>query len=122
MIKLRKEIKSSLQTICDRVYYQNATKKEFPFIVYDFPNSFMDGGVEVFNLDVDVWDNKNDTTEIETLASKIWKLYNCYYHIDKFIQFRIYRDNRLPPLDEKEKNIKRRKLVFQLRYLNREDY
>src|SRR5690625_3995412 len=120
MIKLRSLIVQELRKHHNRVYYQKAsTDAPFPYVVYDFPNSFMDEEQEIFNLDVDVWDNKNDTTEIETIASNIWRTFNRYRYIDDDIQLSIYRENRLPPLDEKENNIKRRKLIFQVRYFDR---
>lgn len=120
MIYLRAEINKKLKEIHDNVHYQ-VTGEKFPHVVFDFPNSFMQGDMEVFNLDIDVWDNKVDTMELETISSSVWKMFNRYHHIDDKIQFSVYRDNRLPPLDEDDKNIRRRKLVFQLRYLNRED-
>ena len=121
MIELRKVIVRELRKHHDKVYYHKAPADiEFPYIVYDFPNSFMNDDQEVFNFDVDVWDNRNDTTELETLASNIWREFNRYRYVDDNIQLSIYRENRLPPLDEQEKNIKRRKLIFQLRYFDRQ--
>ena len=70
-------------------------------------------------MDVDLWDNKTDTTELETLASVLWKELNRYHYSDEHIQFSIYRENRMPELDETEIGIRRRKLIFQLRYFDR---
>src|SRR5690625_5278793 len=120
MIELRETIKRELTKHSDRVYYHKApADKVYPYIVYDFPNSFMEGDQEIFNLDVDIWDNQDDTTPLETLATQVWRLFHRYHHIDENIQLSIYRENRLPPLDEKEQNIKRRKLIFQVRYFDR---
>lgn len=121
MINLRRTILQKLRTYHNRVYYQNAPKDAvFPYVVFNFPNSFDNENQEVFNLDVDVWDNKSDTTEIETITSNIWRGLNRYRYLDDDIQFSVYRDNRLPTLDEDEINIKRRKLIFQLRYFDRQ--
>jgi len=115
MIELRKIIVRKLRKHHEQVHYQNASKDAtFPYIVYDFPNSFTEGEQEIFNLDVDIWDNRDDTTELETIASNVWKAFNRYRYLDENIQFSIYRDSRLPPLDEKEKNIKRRKINYDL--------
>lgn len=120
MIELRKVIVRELRKHHDKVYYHKVPADiEFPYIVYDFPNSFMSDDQEIFNLDVDIWDNRDDTTELEALASNIWRAFNRYRYMDDNVQFSIYRENRLPPLDEQEKNIKRRKLIFQLRYFDR---
>lgn len=120
MIELRTEINRLLKTYHQRVYFQQATNKtSFPYIEFDFPNSFTDEQQEVFSLDIDIWDDKNDTTEIETLASSIWKGLNYYRFMNENIQFSIYQESRLPPLDEEESHLKRRKLIFQLRYFDR---
>lgn len=121
MIHLRREIIQLLRQYHDRVYFQKSPNSIlFPYVIYDFPNSFMEEDQEIYNLDVDIWDNKDDTTELETIASTIWKALHRYRHLDDDIQFSIYRENRLPPLDEDEKHIKRRKLIFQVRYFDRE--
>ncbi|TCJ05045.1 hypothetical protein [Cytobacillus praedii] len=109
-----------LKSYHPNVYFQNATKKDrFPYIVYNLPNAISNEQQEIFNLDVDIWDNKDDTTQLETLSSLLWKELNYYSYTDEYIQFSIYRENRLPPLDEDNNNIKRRKLIFQLRYFDR---
>jgi len=120
MIRLRQSIMQVLLDYHDRVYFQKASNdKPFQNVVYNLTNSFTDTDQEIFNLDVDIWDNQDDTTDLETIASNIWRGLNRLNYIDEDIQFSIYRANRLPPLDEDEKNIKRRKLIFQLRYFDR---
>ncbi|WP_332632024.1 hypothetical protein [Halalkalibacter flavus] len=120
MIQLRKQINTLLKSYHSQVYYQTAPSTAiFPYIIYDFPNSFTAGEQEIFNFDVDVWDNNVDTTEIETLASNLWRGLNYYRYSDEDIQFSIYRENRLPELDEKEIGLRRRKLIFQLRYFDK---
>src|SRR5690625_1846888 len=120
MIDLRRSLMQVLRNYHSRVYFQKASSDtSFPYVIYDFPNSFTDEETEIFNLDIDIWDNRDDTTELETLATTYWRALHRYRHIDNNIQFSIYRANRLPPLDEDEKYIKRRKLIFQLRYFDR---
>ena len=102
------------------VYFEQAPSEAiFPYVVYTFPNSFTVEEQEIFVLDVDIWDDKQDTTALETLASSIWKALNRYLHIDENIQFTIYRSNRLPELEDDNPAIKRRKLIFELKYYNR---
>lgn len=120
MVDLRRELTKLLKKYHSRVYFQKASSTaKMPYIVFDLPNAFDNEGQEIFNLDIDIWDNQQDTTELETLASQLWKELNYYRHIDESIQFSIYRENRLPPLDEDDNNIKRRKLIFQLKYFDR---
>lgn len=122
MLNLRITLDNLLETYHSRVYFEQApTGKlapDFPYIVYTFPNSFTLGDQEVFVLDVDVWDNKQDTTELEMLASSIWRALNRYHYIDENIQFSIYHSNRLP-LGDDNPSIKRRKLIFELKYYDR---
>lgn len=119
MINLRTQLNKTLKTIHPRVYFQTAPDTAtFPYVVYDLPNSFSNEEQEIFNLDVDIWDNNTDTTELETLSSTIWKSLNKYRYIDENIQFSIYRMNRLSLKDD-DVRIKRRKLIFQLRYYDR---
>ncbi|ALY08070.1 hypothetical protein BhaS171_00014 [Bacillus phage vB_BhaS-171] len=119
MIEIRKALHTFLRQYHSRVYFQSApTTATFPYIVYDLPNSFTDEELEVFNLDIDVWDNQADTTTLETLASSLWRALDHYQYIDQQIQFVLYKENRLTVIDE-DPNIKRRKLIFQMRYFDR---
>ena len=103
-----------------RVHFQSANDDTpFPYIIYNFSNAFDNEQQEVFVLDIDVWDNNGDSTPIETLASLLYKKLHYHDYIDDQIQFSIYRSNRIPELDEKELGLKRRKLIFQLRYFDR---
>lgn len=115
MLELRKVLNTLLKTHHPQVYYQRATDKaRFPYIIYNLPNSYDNEQQEVFALDVDIWDNESDTTAIETLTGQMWKVFNSYHYIDNEIQFTTHRSSRLT-LDEDDINIKRRKLIFELR-------
>nr|WP_309099070.1 hypothetical protein [Fredinandcohnia onubensis] len=120
MIELRAALKLLLKTFHSRVHHQSAPAgTAFPYVVYNMPNSYTNEQQEIFVLDVDVWDDKDDTTELETIANKIWKGLNYHRHLDDDIQFSIYQENRLPPLDDDDPTLKRRKLIFQLKYFDR---
>ncbi|MDR7870308.1 MAG: hypothetical protein RIN55_05580 [Tissierellaceae bacterium] len=128
MIKLRIELNKILKSIhpniiiegksISRVHFQKATDTTpYPYIVYDFPQGYDNEGQEIFNLDIDIWDNNIDTTELETLAGAIWKKLNKYYFIDDDMQFSIHRVSRFT-VDEDD-DIKRRTLMFNIRYYDR---
>lgn len=130
MINLKKQLTTFLKyhfpnVIVDgesvsRVHYQTViSNPPFPYVVFNLPNSFGNDEQEIFSLDIDIWDNETDTTVIETLASTLWKELNHYSYLDEHIQFTIYRENRLPELDESEIGLRRRKLIFQLRYFDK---
>lgn len=133
MINLRTELTKILKSIhpniivdgksVSRVHYQNTTgSTPFPYIVYDLPTSFYSDNVEIMNLDIDIWDDNEDTTEIEALTGDVWKILDNFYHIDENIQFTIYRQSRSKTSrlsEEEETNIKRRTLIFNIRYHDR---
>lgn len=119
MIELRNAISNELKTVYPRVYYQYAAKdKPFPYLVYNFlPSNMRDAGMEVFVMDVDVWDNDTDTTLLETVSQQVWALFNSYQHLDDMIYFSIHRQSRFPELEDNEPSIRRRKMTFEVRYL-----
>jgi hypothetical protein len=112
----------------DRVYFQSAPSKiedpdnpgvyistPFPYIVYDLPNSVDDGSMEQFVLDIDAWDNKTDTTTLETLIDSIDKeLHRKTVMINGVLAVTFYRENRLSLIDD-DPTIRRRKYIYQIR-------
>lgn len=119
MNKLRTELNKILKEIHPRVYYMKAPDTAiFPYLVYDLPQSYFEDNLEVFNLDVDIWDDKTDTTEIETLAQSVWNGLNSCYFINEDMQFSIHRQTRLTVEDD-DPRIRRRTLIFTLRYYDR---
>lgn len=118
-MELRIAIATELEGIHPDVFYQHAgSSTQFPYIVYNFlPSRMVDEGMEVFLMDVDVWDNKTNTTDIETLAQQIWSKFNRFTHVDDTIYFSAYRDNRFPPIEDDDPSIRRRKMTFEIRYL-----
>lgn len=130
MIKIRAKLTSLLKTYFpnkvvegiskSRVHYQTAPfGTPMPYLIYNFLPSFMNDEQEVIPLDIDIWDNQKDTTEIETLATDLWKDFRKFRYIDENMQFTIHRETRVPELDEAEIGIRRRKLTFQIRYFDR---
>src|SRR5690625_1362610 len=96
MLELRTAINAILKTKHNNIYYHQApNEKPFPYIIYNFPNSFDNENQEVFNLDIDIWDYSESTVAVETLSSELWRLFNRYHYIDDNIQFSVYRMNRL---------------------------
>lgn len=119
MNKLRTELNKILKSIHPRVHFMKAPDAVvFPYLVYDLPQSYFDDDQEVFNLDIDVWDNKEDTTDLEVLSQSIWNILNKYYHLDENMQFTIYRLNRFTVEDD-DPRIRRRTLLFNVKYYDR---
>lgn len=118
MIQIREQIRALLLPLSSIVYFQDAPDNAaFPYVTFNIPNSFMAGEVEVWVLDVDVWDSATDSTALETLANNInMALHRARYIGDGFY-FTIYREGRQTP-DDEDPRIKRRKLTFQVRCLD----
>ena len=119
MINLAPVIRTELLNYHARVYFVNApADPTFPHVTFSFPASYVDNDQTIFNLDVDVWGNTLDTTAIDTLSRDIWNALHRLSHIDEHQQFTIYRMNRMI-LDDDDPQIQRRKMIFQLRHIDR---
>lgn len=117
VIEIRKKINATLKTVTNNVHFQSAADdSSLPYLVFDLPNSIDDGSLEQFVLDVDGWDNKADTNDLETLMHNVdTALHRKTFVIDN-LTFTLYRDNRLS-LTDKEANLRRRKYIYQIRVL-----
>lgn len=71
-IELQKQIRLFLLTKCDRVFKEEADDNAmFPYVVFSLGTGIPNEERMDFYLDIDVWDNKQDTTNLETLANNI---------------------------------------------------
>jgi len=115
-MELRTSIQTLLKTLHSRVFFNVAPDKAvFPYVVFSIPNSFMDGVLETFVLDIDVWDDKTDTTELETLIGTINNaIHRNTITITDKMGFTIHLENRLI-LQDDDPRIQRRKYVYQIR-------
>lgn len=119
MSNLRKALLALLETIHPRVYFEDAEDDAvMPYVVFDYPNSLTQEEQERFMMDIDVWDDNADTTELETLAESIWNKLHKHHHIDNDIQFSINRQNR-GTLRDDDPRIRRRKQTYEIRYYDR---
>ena len=114
MIELIKMVYSTVSAVHSRTYLevapQNAT---YPFVVIKYPTSIENLPREDFIIEVDIWDNKTDTTAIETLTNNIDAvLHKKHYYSSGKLQCDIYRISRsmIPDPDE---HIRRRQLRYE---------
>lgn len=116
ILEIKEAIKSILVTLHARVFYNDAPQDAvFPYVVFNLPNSVDSGTLENFVLDIDVWDDNSDTTDLETLIDNIdTALHKKSVVIDDKLGFIIYRENRMNLTDE-DVRVKRRKYIYQLR-------
>jgi hypothetical protein len=120
MIDIRKLIQAELKAVHPRVYYQVAPETAvFPYIVYDLPNVYDDGeGYQLITLDVDGWENKDDTTALETLMASINARLNKKTLANSNITITLYLENKLTLTDDVP-TIRRRKYTYQGRKFGR---
>lgn len=117
VIEIRKAIQSALLSVHPRVYFLDADEDaDYPYLVYDLPNSVDDGALENFVLELDGWDAPDDgsTIALETLMEAADSvLQRAVFRVGDMAII-AYRDNRLTIRDP-DKRLRRRQYNYQLR-------
>ena len=120
--ELRTAIGTFLANIHNEVHFEEAPDDaEFPYLVYNLPNSFNDGTMENVVLEIDGWDDPRDgdTTALETMMEAVNGTEEEPGLNRQVIQgggyaFICYLDNRLNLRDDNP-HIRRRKYRYQVR-------
>jgi hypothetical protein len=122
MKNLRELIHPFLKSIHPRVYFQIAPDSaEFPYLVYDFTQIINDGEeFETVAVDIDGWDMPadGDTTALETLMQSVNAALNKKTLTAEGLAVTFYLDRKIPLLDD-NKNIRRRKYIYEARLFGR---
>jgi len=122
MKNLRKLLHPFLKSIHPRVYFQIAPDSaEFPYLVYDFTQIINDGEeFETVAVDIDGWDMPadGDTTALETLMQSVNAALNKKTLTAEGLAVTFYLDRKIPLLDD-NKNIRRRKYIYEARLFGR---
>ena len=118
MRKLKIEIYNLLKTVCDDVFFEDATDSaKFPYLVYNLSQAVRTENQILFNLDVDIWDKNISSSRVETLFDDLRKLdktnilnsdLQCTVRFDRYID-----------ASEGNKELKRKTVMFILRYMER---
>jgi len=122
MKNLRKLLHLYLKSINPRVYFQEAPDDaQFPYLTYDFTQITNDGEeFETVALDVDGWDMPagGDTTALENLMESVNDALNKKTLTAEGLAVTFYLDRKIPLLDD-NKNIRRRKYIYEARLFGR---
>lgn len=120
MNELRTIIQGQLKAIHSKVYFQSApTTAAFPYLVYDIVNIYDGGeGHQIVTLDVDGWDNQEDTTALETLMKSLNTGINKKTAVEGNTTVVFYLESRTTITDD-DPSIKRRKNTYQGRLFER---
>lgn len=114
-INLRKALQSELKKVHPSIYYENAPDTAtYPYIVYD-----LEQVGEQYQLEMNVYDKGTSTAKVETLADAIESYFLRYIYRDELQIFTTYINTR-NNVQEEDKTIKRRRLLFDLNYLWKE--
>jgi hypothetical protein len=117
---LRELLYPRLKDIHPRVYFQVAPESaEFPYLVYDFTQIVNDGEeFETVAVDIDGWDMTDDTTALETLMQTVNDALNKKTLTAEGLAVTFYLDRKIPLRDD-NKNIRRRKYIYEARLFGR---
>lgn len=122
MKNLRELLYPQLKAIHPRVYFQAAPENaQFPYLVYDFTQITNDGEeFETVAVDVDGWDMPadGDTTALETLMQTVNDALNKKTLTAEGLAVTFYLDRKIPLRDD-NKNIRRRKYIYEARLFGR---
>lgn len=120
MIDLRKIVQAELKAVHPRVSFQRASENTVtPYLVYDITNIIDDGeGYQLVNIDIDGWDNKQDTTALETLMKNVNDRLNKKTVTTDKLAITFYLDRKIALIDD-EPSIERRKYIYQGRLFER---
>ncbi len=102
MIKLRRLIQSFLQSLYPRVYFKIAPDTaQYPYLVFDFADIIDNGeGLKEVILEIDGWDDKNDTTALENLMASVNENLNKKTLTTENSAVVFYLENMLPVSDD----------------------
>lgn len=122
MKNLRKLLHPYLKSIHPRVYFQDAPDDaQFPYLTYDFTQITNDGEeFETVALDVDGWDMPagGDTTALENLMESVNDALNKKTLTADGLTVTFYLDRKIPLTDD-NKDIRRRKYIYEARLFGR---
>lgn len=122
MKNLRNVLKTYLKTIHPRVWFQSAPETaQYPYLVFDFTQIVNDGEeFESVAVDIDGWDMPagGDTTALETLMQTVNDALNKKTLIAEGLAVTFYLDRKIPLRDD-NKDIRRRKYIYEARLFGR---
>jgi hypothetical protein len=119
MINIRKVIQAHLKTIHPQIHFVQAPESaKFPYLVYQIEITNLGDDLQMVTLDVDGWDNKSDTTELETLMDKIKQSLHKQIMITPKLALFLDLDRRLT-LTDTDPRLNRRKYIFNGRLYER---
>lgn len=114
-LALRKQLQSMLKTITPNVYYEEAPdNRPYPYLVFELSELTHNDGMTLLQLEINAIDYGDSSARIEGIADSVQKALHKYYFINHEIQFTSYKNKR-DTIKEEDKQIIRRRLLFEVR-------
>lgn len=117
-IALRKDIKSLLSNVHERVFYRKANDEViYPYIIYVIKDIY---GAKV--LEINIWsiDPEDSTVTIENLADDIQKALDNSIVINDNHSIILYYNEDRKWIDDEDKRIQRINFSYEIRYYGKE--
>jgi hypothetical protein len=112
MKEVRKAINAQLKTIYSRTYFLQApSSAPFPKLVYTIEITNLEDGLQLISLDVDGWDNQDDTTRLEEIMTSVKNAFNKNIVINDKLFISFYLDRQLA-LPDDNPQLNRRTNIF----------
>lgn len=114
---LKQFLTRELKTSCPNVCYQNAhSSTPFPYVVFELSHRKQEVGYLYF-LEVNIWDKSPTTKQVEALADALETLLDDSIYDEDTFTISIDLNTR-NTIEEQNKSLKRRRLLFEMSYLN----
>lgn len=122
ILEIRKQLTAILKeasiNLGDIYYQKPAERGNYPYLIMDISNSFDDGTLERFTLDLEGVGQGPSTQDLETMMDKADKAIHrkTLYIVQagKQLAIAFYRESRLT-YDESDKRLHRRRYTYQIR-------
>ena len=116
---IRKQLRSVMLQFCSSVSYRKRPQPiVYPYTIFELKVLQLSDGRAQCRLEVSCV--SIDAAEVENLADGIWDAFDGYSHLDTHSAFEVYQQQR-DIIEEEDKEIERRRLVFELDYHKREE-
>lgn len=119
MIDVRRTIHLHLETIHPSVHYLKAPEDEtFPYLVYEIEITHIEDDLHMVTLDIDGWDDNEDTTPLELLMNNVQKNLNRKTIFNENLAMFLTLDRKFSVTDPNPQ-LNRRRYIFSGRLYER---
>ncbi|MDY3240746.1 MAG: hypothetical protein SOW80_11585 [Anaerovoracaceae bacterium] len=116
---IRKQIRKEILRFCENVNYRKRPQPvKYPYVIFELKVMQVTDGKAQCRLEINCV--SNNAAEVEDIADGIWDIFDEYSHLDASTAFETYAMQR-DIVEEEDKEIERRRLIFELNYHKREE-